>query len=172
MRPSRTIQAIGEIEMCPFPKCTVLQSLLFAVLLPFGGRNLTGMDFVKVSPDKMGFVLDPSGDRYVPWGHNYGSVDIMERLAQDPTRVEREFADMKAVGTTVARVHPEMPALLHGPDKANVQGLNRLRHLLTIAEKSGIYLQITGLACYRINSRIAWYDAMDDEGRWKVQEYF
>ena len=108
----------------------------------------------------------------VPWGHNYGSVDIMERLAKDPARVERDFADMKAAGTTVARVHPEMPAFLHGPDKVNSQALDRLVQLLKIAEKSGIHLQITGLACYKIKDRMAWYDAMDDESRWKVQEFF
>jgi hypothetical protein len=130
------------------------------------------MEFVRISPDKKGFVLGPSGNRYVPWGNNYGSVDIMERLARDPGRVEREFADMKAAGATVARVHPEMPALLLAPGKANAQALDRLAHLLKVAENSAIYLQITGLACYKIKDRMAWYDALDNEGRWKVQEFF
>jgi cellulase (glycosyl hydrolase family 5) len=146
-------------------------SYLAAALLLVGGAS-TGMDFVKLSPDKKGFVLDPSGDRYVPWGHNYASVDIMQRLTQDPERVEREFAEMKAAGTTVARVHPEMPAFFDGPEKANLQAIGRLRRLLTIAEKSGIHLQITGLACYKIDNRMAWYDALDDERRWKAQEFF
>lgn len=140
------------------------------VLLPVG-RLTDAMEFVKISPDKKGFVLDPSGDRYVPWGHNYASVDIMERL-KDPARVDREFAEMKAAGTTVARVHPEMPVLLRGPDQVNPEGFDRLARLLDIAEKSGIYLQITGLACYQINDRMAWYDALDDESRWKVHEFF
>jgi hypothetical protein len=130
------------------------------------------MDFVKLSADKKGFVLDPSGARYVPWGHNYASVDLMQRLAEDPARVEREFAAMKAAGTTVARVHPEMPALIDGPRQANPQGLARLKQLLAIAEKSGIYLQITGLACYKIDRRLAWYDALDTESRWQAQEFF
>jgi hypothetical protein len=146
--------------------------LLFSAVLLTVGRDAAAMDFVKLSPDKKKFIFDPSGDQYVPWGHNYGSVDIMERLAKDPTRVEREFADMKAAGTTVARVHPEMPALLRGPDDANSQALDRLKRLLKIAEKSGIYLQITGLACYKIKDRMAWYDAMNDESRWKAQEFF
>src|SRR5262245_51101815 len=158
--------------MIPFSGRAVLQCSLLAVVLLLGGRFGTGMDFVKLSPDKKGFVLDPSGDRYVPWGHNYGSVDIMQRLARDPERVEREFAAMKAAGTTVARVHPEMPALLLGPSEANPQGIDRLRRLLAMAEKAGIYLQITGLACYKIDNRMAWYDALDDEGRWKTQEFF
>lgn len=158
--------------MLPFSRRAVLQCSLFLAVLLLLARISGGMDFVSISPDKKGFVLDPSGDRYVPWGHNYGSVDIMQRLAKDPARVEREFADMKAAGTTVARVHPEMPAFLDGPDMVNSQALDRLSHLLSIAEKSGIYLQITGLACYKITDRMAWYDAMDDESRWKVQEFF
>jgi endo-1,4-beta-mannosidase len=96
----------------------------------------------------------------------------MQRLAEDPARVEREFAAMKAAGTTVARVHPEMPAFFDGAGKANAEAIDRLRKLLAIAEKSGIYLKITGLACYKINSRMPWYDALDNESRWKAQESF
>lgn len=158
--------------MAPFLCGTVVRGALFAMLLFLVGRNATGMDFVKLSPDNKSFVLDPSGERYVPWGHNYGSVDIMQRLVQEPERVEREFAEMKAAGTTVARVHPEMPAFFDGPEKVNSQAIDRLKRLLAIAEKSGIYLQITGLACYKISSRMAWYDALDNESRWKTQEYF
>ncbi len=158
--------------MVPLSHRAILCCWLFSVALLGVGGDAAGMDFVKISPDKKGFVLDPSGDRYVPWGHNYASVDIMERLASEPARVEREFADMKAAGTTVARVHPEMPAFFHGPDKANSQAIDRLAHLLKISEQSGIYLQITGLACYKIKDRMAWYDALDDEGRWKAQEFF
>jgi hypothetical protein len=145
---------------------------LFASVLLLGVGNAAAMEFVKLSADQKGFVLDTSGDRYVPWGHNYSSVDLMQRLAQEPERVEREFADMQAAGTTVARVHPEMPAFFDGPDKVNSQAVERLRRLLTIAEKSGIYLQITGLACYKIDNRMAWYDALDDASRWKTQEFF
>ena len=159
--------------MVPLFCRTVLHCCLVAVVvLLILLRNAVGMDFVKISQDKRGFVLDPSGARYVPWGHNYGSVDVLQRLAQDPERVEREFAEMRAAGTTVARVHPEMPALLEGPGQTNAPAVDQLRRLLAIAEKSGIYLQITGLACYKIKNRMAWYDALDDEGRWKAQEFF
>ena len=162
---------LRKLAAFSFSRRMMVHCSCFAVVLLLS-RVSTGMDFVKISTDRKGFVLEPSGDRYVPWGHNYGSVDIMERLAQDPTRVEREFAEMKAAGTKVARVHPEMPAFFDGPNKANAQAIERLRHLLTIAEKSGIYLQVTGLACYKIDSRMAWYDALDDESRWKAQEFF
>lgn len=130
------------------------------------------METVKFTPDRMGFVLHPSGDPYIPWGHNYASVEIMERLANDPGRVEREFAEMKAVGTTVARIHPEMPRILVGPDKADSRALDQLRKLLKIAESSGIHLMITGLACYKIKERMAWYDSMDEQNRWETQSFF
>jgi hypothetical protein len=140
----------------------------------FLSREARGADMetVRIAPDQKGFVLSPSGDPFVPWGHNYASVDILERMDKEPERVEREFADMKAAGTTVARIHPEMPRILTGPDKADPQAIAQLKKLLQIAEKSGIYLKITGLACYKIKDRAAWYDALDEQKRWQVQAFF
>ena len=145
--------------------------LLVLVFLP-GRAWAIDMETVKLSPDKKGFILIPSGERYVPWGHNYASVDIMERLAKDRARVEREFTEMKAAGTTVVRIHPEMPRIVTGPDTASPQALDQLRKLLKIAEKSGIHVMITGLACYKIKERMAWYDSLDDQDRWKTQAFF
>ena len=130
------------------------------------------METVKVAPDNVGFILHPSGKRYIPWGHNYASVDLMQRLADDPVRVEREFAEMRAAGTTVVRIHPEMPRILAGPKMVDPIAIDHLRKLLSIAEKSGIHLKITGLACYKINDRMAWYDAMEEQQRWETQAFF
>jgi hypothetical protein len=130
------------------------------------------METVRIAADKKGFILHPSGDRYVPWGPNYASVDIMERLADDPARVTREFAEMKALGATVARIHPEMSRILVGPDNVDSKALDQLRKILKIAESSGIYLKITGLACYKIEDRLAWYDSLDEKDRWQTQAFF
>ena len=130
------------------------------------------IETVKVASDASGFILQPSGERYIPWGHNYASVDIMQRMANDPARVEREFAEMQKAGTTVARIHPEMPRLLSGPEKVDPVALDQLRKLLKIAEQSHIRLMITGLACYKIADRMPWYDAMDEPDRWKTQAFF
>jgi hypothetical protein len=65
-----------------------------------------------------------------------------------------------------------MPRILADPDKADPHAFDHLRKLLKIAEKSGIYLKITGLACYKIKDRMAWYDSMDEQDRWKTQSFF
>jgi hypothetical protein len=51
--------------------------LLVLLLLP-GEACAADMETVKIAPNKEGFILFPSGDRYVPWGHNYASVDILD----------------------------------------------------------------------------------------------
>lgn len=146
--------------------------LLSALAILAGAARPANMETVKIAPDQKGFVLHPSGDRYVPWGHNYASVDIMKRLADEPARVEREFVEMMAAGTTVVRIHPEMTRILTGPEKADPHELDQLRKLLKIAENSGVRLKITGLACYKIKDRMAWYDSMDEQDRWKTQAYY
>ena len=147
--------------------------LLLLILVLLAGRGPAAeMETVKIAADKQGFVLQPSGQRFIPWGHNYASVDILERLAKEPERVEREFAEMQAAGTTVARIHPELPRILTAPDKADPKAIEQLQQLLKIAEKSGIHLKITGLASYKIKERADWYDALKEPERWQAQEFF
>ena len=147
-------------------------ALLQVLLFHTGGAWAGDMETVVIASDKNGFILSPSGNRYVPWGHNYASVDILARLAQDPARIEREFQEMKAAGTTVARIHPEMPGILIGPNQVAPAALDQLKKLLKIAENSGIHLKVTGLASYKIKDRMAWYDAMEEQDRWKTQAFF
>lgn len=147
-------------------------SSLFVLLFFAGDLPAAGMETVAIAPGGKQFVLIPSGDRYIPWGHNYASVDILERVAQDSARVAQDFRDMQAAGTTVVRIHPEMPHILTGPQQVNLPALDQLRTLLHIAEDAGIYLKITGLACYKIANRLAWYDSMDEHDRWRTQAFF
>lgn len=146
---------------------TVLVSTLFAC-----EAFSMELETVRVSSNNDGFILSPSGARFVPWGHNYASVDILKRMQEDPARVARDFAEMKAAGTNVARVHPEMPRLLLAEGKVDQQELDRFKQLVKIAEESGIHLKVTGLACYRISHRLAWYDALDEQRRWQTQAFF
>jgi hypothetical protein len=55
------------------------------------------------------------------------------------------------------------------PDKANDAALDQLTHLLAVAESTGLFLDLTGLACYRTADVPPWYDPLDDEARWNAQ---
>ena len=146
--------------------------LVLAVLFVVRGAQASNLETVKIAPDQKGFILHPSGARFVPWGHNYASVDILERLAKEPERVERDFAEMKAAGTNIARIHPEMAHILTGPNQVAPQALDQFKRLLKIAAAAGIRLKITGLACYKIKERMAWYDSLKEPDRWQAQAFF
>ncbi|HEV3259785.1 MAG TPA: hypothetical protein VG013_23155, partial [Gemmataceae bacterium] len=70
------------------------------------------MPWVQVSKDQEGFVLDPSGKKFIVWGLNYDHDD-QGRLIEDywddewPT-VEAHFGQMKKLGANVVRVHLQL----------------------------------------------------------------
>jgi hypothetical protein len=110
------------------------------------------MRFVAVSKDKKGFVLDPSGRPFVPWGFNYDHDD-KGRLIEDywddewPT-VEAHFVQMKKLGANVVRVHLQLGKFMDRPDRPNARALDRLGKLLALAERLRLYLDLTGLGCH------------------------
>jgi hypothetical protein len=134
------------------------------------------MPWVKVAEDKHGFILSQSGQPFIPWGFNYDH-DEEGRLLEDYwekewPKVEADFQEMKQLGANVARVHLQLDKFMTGPDKANEASLGRLDRLVTLSEKLGIYLDITGLGCYRKRSVPEWYDRLDEKERWNVQARF
>ncbi len=44
--------------------------------------------------------------------------------------------------------------------------------MLRLAEETGLYLDLTGLGCYRPKGVPAWYDAMDESQRWTAHARF
>jgi hypothetical protein len=134
------------------------------------------MPWVQVSKDKKGFVLEPSGRPFVPWGFNYDH-DAKGRLIEDywedewPT-VEAHFGQMKKLGANVVRVHMQVGKFMDGPEKPNAKALDRLGKLLALAERQRLYLDLTGLGCYHKKDVPAWYDKLSEKERWDVQGRF
>jgi len=132
------------------------------------------MEPVRIAADQRGFVLQPSGQPFRPWGHNYGNNG---RLMEDywdkewPTIVE-DFREMKRLGANAVRVHLQFAKFMDGPDKPNEAALRQLDRLVALAEQTGLYLDVTGLACYRTKDVPAWYDKLSDAGRWAAQACF
>lgn len=144
--------------------------LVVPLLLVASGAS--PMQPVRVSPDNKGFVFMPSGQKFVPWGHNYAAEGLEDPAKRSWQKIENDFVDLKNMRANVARIHLQFPKFMDGPDKPNAAALKRLAQLLELAEKHGIYLDITGLACYRPEERAAWYDAMSDKDRWATQARF
>ena len=127
---------------------------------------------VRVSGDGRHFVLGDSGQVFVPWGFNYlGEFGKLteETWDTDWPRVERDFRGMRKLGANVVRVHLQFGTYMTGPDRFDAGQLDRLKRMLDLAREEGLYLDVTGLSCYRLNNIPGWYDALDEAERWEVQ---
>ena len=135
-----------------------------------------GLQYVRVADDKRSFALDPSGQPLVPWGFNYDH-DRAGRLIEDYwdrewPKVEEDFAEMQRLGANVIRIHLQFGKLMEGPDRPNEHSLAQLAKLLKLAQRQGLYLDLTGLGCYHKQDVPPWYDELDEAARWQAQAAF
>lgn len=131
---------------------------------------------VRVSDDAKRFEVADTGQPFVPWGFNYDH-DEQGRLIEDYwidewPKIEADFAEMRALGANVVRVHLQTARFLNGPDKPNEAALDQLARLVKLAEEERLYLDITGLGCYHRADVPDWYDDLDEAGRWRAQATF
>jgi Cellulase (glycosyl hydrolase family 5) len=155
--------------------CLVILLSLCARLVLFAGEAVPS-EWVEAAKDGKGFVLSPSGRPFTPWGFNYDR-DSNFRLIEDYwstnwAAVERDFGEMKHLGANVVRIHLQFARFMKSPSEVNESNLERLRQLVDLAEKDGLYLDITGLGCYRKQDIPGWYDALPEQERWAAQARF
>ena len=81
--------------------------------------------------------------------------------AEWPTVVE-DFREMKTLGANVVRIHLQFARFMEAPDRPNEKSLERLGQLVKLAEDTGLYLDLTGLACYRKKDVPDWYSSMGE----------
>jgi Cellulase (glycosyl hydrolase family 5) len=134
------------------------------------------MEPIRVAKDGKGFVLEPSGKKFIPWGFNYDH-DAKGRLIEDYwtdewSAIEGDFAEMKQLGANVVRVHLQFGKFMDATEKPNAKSLDRLSDVLKLAEKHHLYLDITGLGCYHKADVPEWYDTLSDADRWAAQARF
>lgn len=147
-----------------------------ATISAASGAEPPRLERVRVGVDHRGFVLAASHTPFVPWGFNYDR-DFRSRLLEDywdsewPT-VEADFREMKDLGANVVRVHLQFGKFMKGPNEPDPKALDRLGRLVDLAERTGLYLDVTGLGCYRKRDVAAWYDRLDEAGRWAAQATF
>ncbi|SPE50563.1 Glycosidase [Verrucomicrobia bacterium] len=135
-----------------------------------------GLELIRVSKDGRHFVRAKSGSVFVPWGFNYDH-DSSNRLLEDYWKdewstVTRHFEQMKALGATTVRVHLQVSKFMKSEREPNRMSLDQLARLLALAERTGLYLDVTGLGCYKREDVPGWYNALDEGPRWEVQARF
>jgi hypothetical protein len=141
-----------------------------------GGCSRSGLQRIVISPDGKGFVLAESGEPWRAWGVNYDH-DHAGRLLEDYwedgwASVAEDFAEMRELGANVVRVHLQFNRFMRTAAEPNESALAKLGDLLDLAERNGLYLDITGLGAYHKQDTPAWYDALDEKGRWDAQANF
>ena len=150
--------------------------LLALAFLPTRLAHADDMPWIAVAKDKKAFVLDPSGNKFTLWGLNYDRDDqgrlLEDYWAAEWAAVEKAFQDMEKLGATVVRIHLQVGKFMDAADKPNEKALNRLTQLLDLAERTKLYLDLTGLGCYHKKDVPAWYDKLSEKDRWDVQARF
>jgi len=121
-----------------------------------------------------GFMTEQSRRPFHPWGMNYGNGGrLMEDFwDSDWKTFADDFSEMRALGANVVRVHLQFGKFMLAADQPNPTALKQLSRMLRLAEETGLYLDITGLASYRPSDSPAWYDAMEESARWTSQAEF
>ncbi len=153
-----------------------MSPILSLALLALAAADDPAMERIVVAADGRGFASSPSGRPFVPVGFNYDH-DETGRLIEDYwhdewPKVEADFAEMKALGANVVRVHLQFGKFMTAADTPDAKALDRLGDLLKLAEKASLYIDLTGLGCYHKKDVPDWYDALDEAGRWKAQAAF
>lgn len=134
------------------------------------------LEWIRPSADGSHFVRAESGDRFVAWGVNYDHDDA-GRLLEDywhdewPAVVE-DFAEIKDLGANVVRIHLQVAKFMDRPQEPNGASVKQLARLVSLAERTGLYLDVTGLGCYHKPDVPTWYDALSESERWDVQARF
>jgi hypothetical protein len=122
------------------------------------------------------FITTATRQSFHPWGSNYDR-DHRMRLIEDYWQTEwptvvKHFRDMKALGANLVRIHLQFNRFMEAPDRPNAQSLAQLERLLDLAQETGVYLDITGLACYRRSDVPPWFANLGEQERWQAQANF
>jgi hypothetical protein len=139
-------------------------------------KTESGLELIRISENGRRFVGAESGERFFAWGFNYDHDDsgrlIEDYWHQEWSTVAEDFKEMKALGANVVRIHPQVAKFMKTAKEPDEAALKQLVRLMRLAEKTGLYLDITGLGCYHKEDVPKWYDTMDEAGRWEVQALF
>lgn len=154
----------------------ITAALSLMITMQWTAKRAQAIEPVRVSADGKGFVTGATARPFVAWGFNYDHDDegrlIEDYWHSEWARIEADFAEMKALRANVVRVHLQLAKFMKSADVPDAANLEKLGELVQLAERTGLYLDLTGLGCYHKRDVPAWYDALDESARWQVQARF
>jgi hypothetical protein len=168
-----TTLRIGNVTSLPLFIAIIAAAALGMADEPRVGGS-SSMERIAVAPGGRGFETVGTRTPFAPWGMNYGNErGLMEDFWDTEWEtLAGDFREMKALGANVVRVHLQFGKFMTAPDQPSRPALAQLSRLLRLAEETGLYLDVTGLASYRPAEAPAWYDALDEPARWNAQAKF
>ena len=152
----------------------LLVPLVFVALTATGVAD--ELEWIRVSTEGRRFVRSESNDTFRPWGLNYdheGDGQLLEDYWDEKwPAVESAFKEMKLLGANVVRIHLQFGRFMESPTEPRQHSLDQLARLIELAERTGLYIDLTGLGCYHKQDVPKWYDALSEESRWSAQAAF
>ncbi len=150
---------------CRFAMC------MAGILLVWTGA--ASLEPIGLSEDGSEFVKMESGERFFAWGFNYDRHHdgrlIEDYWHEQWDTIAQDFQNMKELGANLVRIHLQFGRFMPEPGEFNEANLDQLARLVGLAEDTGLYLNLTGLACYHKHDVPEWYDALDEAERWETQ---
>ncbi len=134
------------------------------------------LESIRASADGSHFIRGAAGQRFIVWGVNYDHDEagrlLDEYWTDEWETVVEDFREIKALGANCVRIHLQIGKFLVAPDKPNAAALAQLAKLVQLAETTGLYLDVTGLACYHKQNIPTWFDKLTEPERWAAQATF
>jgi hypothetical protein len=167
---------VNSLEVGVQTKRFFFAACILSCLSALALSGAASLDWIRVGPDQVSFVREHTGKKFVAWGLNYDR-DAGGRLIEDYwesewSTVEADFREMKDLGANVVRVHLQLGRFMATSQQPNTNSLARLTQLRGLAERTGFYLDLTGLGCYHKKDVPKWYDSLPEAERWRVQARF
>jgi hypothetical protein len=109
--------------------------------------------------------LVAAGKRFQVWGFNHGFArrQVVRRFIDRPSAenrkvVNRQMRRASGLSANTMRIKLEYGQVMRSTTQARPAAIRALTGILTMAERNGIYLEITGLVTSRIERSPGWYD--------------
>jgi hypothetical protein len=87
-------------------------------------------------------------------------------------RMRTDFATAARLGANTVRVFLELHDFMAAPKRTRPRALRAFRAILREAERARLLVDVTGNLVWHPDRSPAWYEALTERGRWRVQARF